>query len=74
MVTMRMYVAAVGGGNVQLWSLQVPILDSSTGAELRTRTITAMTDCQMAFIEKEVSERWPFCLQTPLPAGYTLCA
>jgi|EP01047_Picozoa_sp_COSAG01_P025597 CRP/FNR family cyclic AMP-dependent transcriptional regulator len=31
---------------------EVPILDMSTAAEIRTRTVTAMTECHLCFFEK----------------------
>ena len=42
---------------------EVPILDDSTGSEVRTRTITAMTDSKLCFVTsddiKELRERYP---------------
>jgi len=42
---------------------EVPILDESTGSEIRARTITAMTDSKLCFITaediKELRERYP---------------
>jgi len=31
---------------------EVPLLDQSTGAEVRMRTVVAMTDCQLCFLER----------------------
>ena len=36
---------------------EVPILDHTTGAEVRERTVTAMTDCRLIYIERVDMER-----------------